>query len=67
MSMTWWNCHPSRPWSPHPVRPVDDGAITRPAPMRGDLLGPLVRRIHGVRPTDRVVIVGVRSAQLVEI
>ena len=48
------------------LRPVDDGAITRATPMGCDLLGPLIRRIHGVRPAHCVVVVGVRAAQLVE-
>ena len=30
--------------------PVHDGAVARAAEVRGDLLGPLVRRVHGVRP-----------------
>ena len=49
-----------------PLGPVHDGAVARSAPVRGDLLGPLVRRVHGVRPAHRVVIVGLRPAELVE-
>ena len=48
------------------LRPVHDRAVARAAPVRGDLLGPLVRRVHGVRPADRVVVVGFRPAQLVD-
>ena len=48
------------------LRPVHDRPVARPAPVRGDLLGPLVRRVHGVRPPDRVMVVGLRAAELVE-
>src|SRR4051812_40583705 len=48
------------------MRPVDDRAVARATPMRSDLLGPLVRRVHRVRPTDRIVIVGFRPAELVD-
>src|SRR5207248_11210482 len=34
--------------------PVYDGAIARAAPVRSDLLGPLVGRIHRMRPAHRV-------------
>ncbi len=46
--------------------PVHDRSVARAAPMRGDLLGPLVRRIHGVRPAHGVVVVRFRAAQLVQ-
>ena len=46
--------------------PVHDRAVARPAPVRGDLLGPLVRRVHRVRPADRVVVVGLRRPELVD-
>ena len=46
--------------------PVDDGAVARAAPVRGDLLGPLVGRVHGVRPAHGVVVVGLRPAELVD-
>ena len=49
-----------------PLGPVDDRAVARAAPVRGDLLGPLVRRIHGMRPAHGVVVVGLRPAELVE-
>ena len=48
------------------VRPVHDGTVARSAPVRSDLLGPLVRRIHRVSPADSVVVVGLRSAELVD-
>jgi hypothetical protein len=41
---------------PDPVRPVDDGAVAGATPVGGDLLGPLVRGVHRVRPADRVVL-----------
>ena len=46
--------------------PVDDGAVARAAPVGGDLLGPLVRRVHGVRPAHGVVVVGLRPAEFVD-
>ena len=49
------------------VRPVHDRAVARAAPVRRDLLGPLVGRIHRVRPANRVVVVGVRSAEEVDL
>jgi DNA invertase Pin-like site-specific DNA recombinase len=38
------------------VRPVHDRAVARGAPMRCDLFGPLVGRVHRVCPTDRVMV-----------
>ena len=32
-----------------PVRPVDDGAVSGTAKMRGDLFGPLIGRVHRMR------------------
>ena len=49
------------------LRPVHDRAVARAAPVRRDLLGPLIRRIHRMRPADRVVVVGVRSAEVVDL
>ena len=49
-----------------PLGPVDDRAVARAAEVRGDLLGPLVGRVHGVRPAHRIVVVGLGPAQLVE-
>ena len=46
--------------------PVHDRPVARAAPMRGNLLGPLVRRIQGMRPAHSVVVVRFRSAQLVQ-
>ena len=48
------------------LRPVDDRAVAGAAPVRGDLLGPLVGRVHRVRPADGVVVVGLGPAELVE-
>ena len=47
-------------------RPVDDGAVACAAPVRRDLLGPLVGRVHRVRPADGVVVVRLGSAELVD-
>ena len=47
-------------------RPVDDRAVARAAPVRGDLLRPLVGRVHRVRPADRVVVVRLRRAEVVD-
>ena len=47
-------------------RPVDDGAVACAAKMRSDLFGPLVRSIHGVSPTDGIVVVGFGPAKLVD-
>ena len=49
------------------LRPVHDRAVARAAPVRRDLLGPLVGRIHRVRPADGVVVVGVRPAEEVDL
>ena len=49
-----------------PARPVDDRAVARSAPVRGDLLRPLVGRVHRVRPADREVVVGLRRAEVVD-
>jgi hypothetical protein len=48
------------------ARPVDDGAVARSAPVRGDLLRPLVGRVHRVRPADREVVVGLRCAKVID-
>ena len=47
--------------------PVDDGAVAGPAPVRGDLLGPLVGRVHRVRPADRVVVVRLGRPEQVDL
>ena len=49
-----------------PLRPVDNGPVARAAPVRGDLFGPLVGRVHGVRPAHGVVVVGLGPAEFVE-
>ena len=46
--------------------PVHDRAVAGAAEVRSDLLGPLVRRVHRVRPAHRVVVVGLGAAELVE-
>ncbi len=48
-----------------PRRPRDDHAVARAAEVRRDLLGPLERRVHRVRPADRIVVEGHRPAELV--
>ncbi len=49
------------------VRPVHDGAVARAAEVRGDLLRPLVRRVHRVCPADGEVVVCLRAAELVDL
>ena len=46
--------------------PLDDRAVPRAAPVGRDLLGPLVRGASRVRPADRVVVVRVRRAEVVD-
>ena len=48
-------------------RPVHDRAVARAAPVRRDLLGPLVGRVHRVRPADGIVVVGVRPAEDIDL
>ena len=50
-----------------PVRPVHDRPVARAAPVRRNLLCPLIGRIHRVRPAHRVVVVGVRSTEEVDL
>ena len=45
------------------VRPVHDERVARTAVVRGDLLGPLERRVAGVRPAGVEVVVGVLAAE----
>jgi hypothetical protein len=47
--------------------PVDDRAGAGAAPVGSDLLGPLIRRIHRMRPPNGVVVVRRRSAELVDL
>src|SRR3954466_12639133 len=48
-----------------PAWPVDDETVAGAAEVRCDLLRPLIRRVHGMRPADRVVILRACRAQLV--
>ena len=48
------------------TRPVHDGAVAGPAPVGGHLLGPLVGRVHRVRPAHGVVVVRVRGPEVVD-
>jgi hypothetical protein len=57
---------PELPLGLDPGGPVDDGAVAGPAPVGGDLLGPLIRDVHGMGPADRVVVVGLRGPELVD-
>jgi hypothetical protein len=47
------------------VGPVDNRAVPGATPMGRDLLGPLVRCVHGVRPAHRIVVVGSWRAKLI--
>ena len=49
------------------VRPVHDGPVAGATPVRRHLLGPLERRVHRMRPTDRVVVVRRRGPELVHL
>ena len=46
---------------------MHEHAVARAAPMRGNLLCPLVRAVGGVRPTDVEVVVGHRATDFVEV
>ncbi len=48
------------------VWPMDNGAVPGSAPVRGDLLGPLVRGVHGMGPPDGVVVVSLRRAEFID-
>ena len=65
-SITWQNCERISPLALMPVRPVDDRPVARAAPVRRHLLGPLIGRVHGVRPAHGVVVVGFWTAKLVD-
>ena len=43
-----------------PVRVVHDDAVASPPEVRRHLLGPLIRRVHRMRPADGIVVVGRR-------
>ena len=47
--------------------PMDDQRVARAAEVRGDLLGPLERRVRRPGPADRHVRLGGRAADLVEL
>ena len=49
-----------------PLRPVHDRPVPGSAPVRGDLLRPLVGRVHRMRPADRVVVVRLGAAELID-
>ena len=65
-SITCANCERISPLALIPRRPVDDRPVAGAAPVGCDLLRPLVRRAHRVRPADRVVVVRVRAAEVVQ-
>ena len=67
MSMTWQNWFRMPPLSLISFGIADDRAVARAAPVRGDLLGPLVGRVHRPRPADREVVVGRRRTELVDL
>src|SRR5215467_8620398 len=46
--------------------PMDNCTVAGAAPVRRDLLGPLIRGVHRVRPADRVVIVRFGTAEFVD-
>ena len=48
------------------VRPVHDRPVAGSAPMRRDLLRPLVRRVQRVRPADGVVVVRLGRAEVLD-
>src|SRR4051812_47639125 len=48
-------------------RPVYNRAVTRAAPMRCDLFGPLIGSVRGVRPTDRIVFISFRPSEIVDL
>ena len=47
--------------------PVHDRAVAGAAEVRRHLLGPLIGRVHRVRPAHGVVVVGVRPAEVVDL
>ena len=66
-SMTCVNCDAQPAPVRDPVRPVHDRAVAGAAPVRGDLLRPLERRVHRPRPAHRVVVVRAGRAELVHL
>ena len=68
MSMTWWNWLRMPPASLMWLGPGHAHALPRAAEVRGDLLGPLERRVERPGPADRHVVVGlVRAPDVVEV
>ena len=51
-SITWCEFGANLAARLDPVRPGDDRPVPRAAPVRSDLLRPLVRRVHRVCPAD---------------
>jgi len=48
------------------LRPMDDRAVACSAPVRGHLLGPLIGRVQGVGPADRVAVESHRTAEIID-
>src|SRR5207302_3287158 len=44
-----------------------DRAVARTTPVRGYLLGPLIRRAQSMRPADGVMVVGIGRAEVVDL
>ncbi len=51
----------------HPLRPMHDHAVARAAPVRGDLFRPLIGRAKRVRPADRIMVVGLGRAEILDL
>ena len=64
-SMAWWYCSRSSPPAADPLRPRDDARV-RGAAVELVALPHLERRVERHRPAVRVVVVGLRAAELVE-
>src|SRR5829696_297214 len=65
-SMTWWNWLRVSPLTWIFAGQWTMGAVTGAAPVGGDLLGPLIRGVHGMGPADRVMVEGFGRAELVD-
>jgi len=48
-----------------PIRPAYGHPVSRSAEVRRNLFRPLKGRVHGVRPADRIVVIGLVAAQFV--
>src|SRR3954469_2768712 len=57
-SRMWWKLAADFAARPKAVGQVHDRPVAGATEMRGDLLGPLIRGVHRVRPANRVVVVG---------